>query len=98
MPVIIAKIKSKKESIEIVKRALIEIAKYVNKNEKGTLNYFITQDNKEKNIFFTYEKFLSHEDMEIHNSSEALKKFLEATKGHLEKDINIFSGNNIEYI
>ena len=47
MPVIIAKIKSKKESIEIVKRALIEIAKYVNKNEKGTLNYFITQDKKD---------------------------------------------------
>ena len=98
MPIIIAKIKSRKDSIEVVKSALIDIAIYVKKKEKGTVDYLITQDKKEKNIFFTYERFLSKKDMDIHNSSEALKKFIKVTDGHLEEDISIFEGENIEYV
>lgn len=97
MPIIIAQIKAKKNSIEIVKKALIEIAQYVKNNEKGTLNYFVTQDDNEKHIFFTYERFLTMQDKKIHNSSNALKDFISKTKGHLEEEISIFTGKNVEY-
>ncbi len=96
MPVIIAKIKAKKNSVEIVRKALIEIAQYVKKHEKGTLDYFVTQDDNEKNIFFTYERFLTIEDKKIHNSSKAIKDFLSTTEGHLEEEISISTGYNIE--
>tara|TARA_B100001057_G_C22755840_1_gene913711 strand:- start:276 stop:569 length:294 start_codon:yes stop_codon:yes gene_type:complete len=97
MPVIIAQIKAKKNSIEIVKNALVEIAQYVEKNEKGTSDYFVTQDNNEKHIFFTYERFLTMKDIKIHNSSDALKDFIKTTDGHLEEEISISTGKNIDY-
>jgi len=97
MPVIIAQIKAKKNSIEIVRKALIKIAKYVEKFENGTLDYFVTQDDNEKQIFFTYERFLTMQDLKIHNSSNALKDFIKTTEGHLEEEISISTGKNIEY-
>ena len=59
------------------------------------MDYFVTQDDNEKQIFFTYERFLTMQDLKIHNSSNALKDFIKTTEGHLEEEISISTGKNI---
>ena len=47
--------------------ALLEVAQNVNKNERDSVGFYISQDINDTSVFTTYERFASKAAMETHN-------------------------------
>ena len=89
MITITAIIETKNGHEETMKRALLEVASHVKKNEPDTLSFFVCQDLNDPNIFTTYERFSSIEAMEKHNGSEIVGHFFKIAEPILANDVLI---------
>jgi quinol monooxygenase YgiN len=78
--VIIARIESKKEKIELVKAALIKLLEPTRK-EKGCLQYDLNQDNENPEIFMIFESWASREIWQTHMNNAHLKYYMQETEG-----------------
>jgi quinol monooxygenase YgiN len=65
----------KKQSIEKVKKAIVEFTKYVKENEPETLMYIAWQEKDDQTSFIHFFIFKNKEAQEIHGKSPAVKKF-----------------------
>jgi quinol monooxygenase YgiN len=78
--VIIARIESKKEKIELVKAALIKLLEPTRK-EKGCLQYELNQDNENQEIFMIFEIWTYREIWQTHMKNAHLKHYMQETEG-----------------
>lgn len=75
---------------DFLKLAKVMIGKSI--SERGCLSYKLSKDLSKNNEFFFYEKYENESAVEIHNSSEHFKKFINLVTPLLMKEptIDIF--------
>jgi len=79
---IVARIKAKPESIDLVKTGMLTLVAETVK-ENGCINYNLHQDNADPSIFFFYENWSGEEALQDHLKSEHMQVYIKATKGQL---------------
>ena len=95
MITITALIRSKKGQEERLKKALLEVAQYVNKNEPDTVSFYISQDSNNPTVFTTYERFSSKSAMDTHNGSTAVKIFFDKAQPILDGDVILVTAREV---
>ena len=95
MITITAVIRSKKGQEERLKKALLEVAQYVNKNEPDTVSFYISQDSSNPTVFTTYERFSSKAAMDTHNGSTAVKIFFDKAQPILDGDVILVTATEV---
>jgi len=80
---IVANIKAKTDSIELVKAELEKLVP-ITRSEKGCLQYDLHQDNENSTHFMFYENWESRELWQTHMNAEHLKDYMAATEGAVE--------------
>ncbi len=81
---IVANIKAKPDSIDLVKTALEKLID-ITRAEKGCLQYDLHQDNDNPAYFLFYENWESRELWQVHMNSKHLQDYLAATEGAVEE-------------
>lgn len=81
---VIAKIEAKKDSIELVKNELQKLIS-ITRAEKGCIQYDLHQDNSDPSVFIFFENWESRDLLQAHLQNDHLKRYMEATDGHVEK-------------
>jgi quinol monooxygenase YgiN len=76
---VLAKITIQPKKNSEAKAALLQLAK-ATKLEKGCISYDLHQDAKEDTIYFFYENWESHQDLDNHLQHKNIADFKEATK------------------
>ena len=56
-------------------QALGQIGDYVEANEPGTVSFYVGRDTEDPLVFNTYERFVDHEAMNVHNESDYRKEW-----------------------
>ena len=59
----------------------------MNKNELGTVGFYILQDMNDTSVLKTYERFASKAAMETHNGSAAVKIFFDKAEPILDGEV-----------
>ena len=77
---IVANIKAKPDTIELVKAELEKLID-ITRSEKGGLQYDLHQDNENPAHFMFYENWESRELWQAHMNNQHLKDYLAATDG-----------------
>jgi quinol monooxygenase YgiN len=81
---IIANIKAKSGSTELVRKELIKLIE-TTRAEKGCINYDLHQDNENPEHFLFYENWDSRELWQIHMGNKHLKEYMLATEGLVDE-------------
>lgn len=81
---VIAKVVAKKESVELVKRELLNIIEPT-RNEDGCIGYFLHQDNENPALFMLYENWKSEEKLDDHMNTVHFKALVAAISGITEE-------------
>ena len=63
--------------------ALAEVARDAEREEPGTLGFFVSQGIEDRAVFTTYERFI---DEDAHNSSDAVARFFAQAGDLIEGD------------
>ena len=87
MITITAIIRVRKGKEQTMSKALLEVADNVRKNEPGTVDFFVSQDNDNPCVFTTYERFVDSAAMDTHNNSEVVARFFGVAKPILDGDV-----------
>ncbi len=87
MITITAIIRVRKGHEQTMSKALLEVADNVRKNETGTVDFFVSQDNEDSCVFTTYEWFVDSCAMDIHNNSDVVARFFGIAKPILDGDV-----------
>jgi quinol monooxygenase YgiN len=87
MITITAIIRVRKGHEQTMSRALLEVADHVRKNETGTVDFFVSQDNEDPCVFTTYERFVDSPAMDTHNNSDVVARFFGIAKPILDGDV-----------
>ncbi len=77
---IVANIKAKPESIDLVKAELTKLID-ITRSEKGCINYDLHQDNDNPAHFLFYENWESRELWQTHMGAAHLASYMKATDG-----------------
>ncbi len=80
---IAARIKAKKDSIELVKSELLKLIEPTC-NEKGCIQYELHQDNDQPEVFLFFENWESRELWQTHMANDHLAAYMAATEGAVE--------------
>ena len=80
---IVANIKAKSSSIELVKAELRKLIG-ITRTEAGCINYDLHQDNDDPAHFLFFENWESRELWQQHMNNTHLKEYMTATEGHVE--------------
>mgnify|MGYP001148832355 CR=1 FL=1 len=80
---IVARIEARKDSIDLVKSALLKLIEPTRK-EQGCLQYDLHQDNDNPAVFLFYEIWANRELWQAHMNNQNLKAFVEETDGAIE--------------
>ncbi len=95
MLTITAIIRTKKGHAESMRKALLEVADHVEKNEPDTLGFFISQDPSDPCVFATYERFTDQAAMDRHNNSSTVARFFGIAKPILDGDVTLLTCTEI---
>ena len=95
MLTITAIIRVKKGHEETVRKALLEHAANVERNEPNTIGFYVSRDPNDSCVFATYERFTDQEAMDIHNNSESVAKFFTIAKPILDGDVTLLTAEEI---
>ncbi len=71
---VVAKIRAKEESLEIVKNELLKLVGPTRK-EAGCIDYQLYQDIQEPSVFVFYENWASAIDLEKHKDTDHYKRY-----------------------
>ncbi len=91
MITITAVIKAKPGQADALQAALLDVAAYVDANEPETVSFYMSRDLEDDHVFTTYERFVSLEARDRHNSSTATKSFFEVADSIIEKPVTLHS-------
>lgn len=81
---IVANIKTKADTIELVKAELLKLID-ITRAEEGCITYDLHQDNEKPQHFLFYENWESRELWQIHMGNKHLKEYMDATEGAVEE-------------
>jgi quinol monooxygenase YgiN len=95
MLTITAVIRAKKGHEDAMRRALLEVAENVRIDEPSTIGFFVSQDQTNRGVFTTYERFLDQAAMDAHNNSEAVARFFGIAKTILDGDVVLVTAAEI---
>jgi len=95
MLTITAVIRAKKGHEDTMRRALLEVAENVRIDEPSTIGFFVSQDQTNRGVFTTYERFLDQAAMDAHNNSEAVARFFGIAKTILDGDVVLVTAAEI---
>ena len=95
MLTITAIIRAKQGCQETMRRALLEVAENVDKNEPDTLGFFISQHPEDACVFTTYERFADQAAMDRHNKSDAVARFFGVAKPIIDGEVTLLTCNEI---
>jgi quinol monooxygenase YgiN len=87
MITITAIIRVRKGDERTMSKALLDVADNVRKNEPGTVDFFVSQDNEDPCVFTTYERFVDKSAMDAHNNSATVARFFDVAKPILDGDV-----------
>ncbi len=87
MITITAILRARKGSEETLRRALLDVAAHVAKNEPDTVDFFISQGRDDPTVFTTYERFTDEAAMDRHNGSAAVAAFFKVAAPALDGDV-----------
>ena len=73
----------------------LDVADNVRKNEPGTVDFFVSQDNEDPCVFTTYERFADKAAMDRHNASGAVAHFFEVAKPILDGPVTLITATEI---
>ena len=79
---IIARIESKKENIELVKKEVLKLVEPTRK-EEGCIQYDLHQDNENSEVFIFTEIWENQELWQVHIENTPLQNFIKVTDGLL---------------
>jgi quinol monooxygenase YgiN len=95
MLTITAIIRVKTGEEDTMRRALLDVAQNVQKNEPETVGFFISQDPDDPRVFATYERFTDRTAMDRHNSSEAVARFFGIAQPILDGEVTLLTCSEI---
>lgn len=95
MLTITAIIRARTGSESVLREALLEMARHAQANEPDTVDYHVAQDEADPRVFTTFERYTDQAAMDRHNGSDALARFFEAVKGHLDGDAVIIKAREL---
>ena len=75
--------------------ALLAVADNVQRNEPGTVGFFISQDAADPTLFTTYERFVDQAAMDRHNQSATVARFFEIAKPLLDGPVTLVTANEL---
>lgn len=81
---IVANIKAKADSIDLVKAELLKLID-TTRAEPGCINYDLHQDNNNPAHFMFYENWETRELWQLHMSNQHLADYMAATEGVVEE-------------
>ena len=87
-------LKSKTESIEILKSLLLDLVQNSNK-ETACLQYDLHQSDKEPNTFIFHEVWENQDGLDLHNQQSYLQTFFENAKLYLQEAPIIYKTNKL---
>ncbi len=84
--IIVAKIKTKTDKTELVKKELLKLIEPTRK-EEGCIQYDLHQDNTDPAVFLFYEQWATRELWQKHMNNPNLAEYMQATDGAVEEFI-----------
>ena len=75
--------------------ALLAVADNVQRNEPGTVGFFISQDTANPTLFTTYERFVDQAAMDRHNQSATVARFFDIAKPLLDGPVTLVTANEL---
>lgn len=91
MITIVAEIRVRKECTDDMADALEEVVRHVTENEPGTIEYFVSQCETEPGRFFTYERYIDRDAMDLHNGSEAVAEWIAKAQPMLIGGVQVYT-------
>ena len=87
MHTITAVIRAKPGHEHTLRDALLAVADNVQRNEPGTISFFVSQDPANPCVFTTHERFTDQAAMDRHNNSAAVATFFSIAQPILDGDV-----------
>lgn len=87
MHTITAVIRAKPGQEQTLRDALLAVADNVQRNEPGTISFFISQDPVNPCVFTTHERFTDQAGMDRHNNSATVAAFFGIAQPILDGDV-----------
>lgn len=81
---VMAKIKAKKDSVEIAKKEFLKLTEPTRK-EEGCIEYNLHQDNEDPAVFVFFENWASDIHLEKHMNTAHFKSFSSVIEGMVEE-------------
>lgn len=85
MLTVIATIKAKEDTVDLVKSELLKLHAATHANDAGCIDYVVHQDNEAPILFVVYENWESPELLQRHADSEHFQAFIATTEGATEE-------------
>jgi quinol monooxygenase YgiN len=87
MHTITAVIRAKPGHEHTLRDALLAVAGNVQRNEPGTISFFVSQDPSNPCVFTTHERFVDQAAMDQHNNSATVATFFGIAQPILDGDV-----------
>jgi quinol monooxygenase YgiN len=84
--VVLARIKARQDSAEVVKRELLKMVEPTRK-EAGCIEYQLHQDNEDPLVFVFYEAWESAASLERHKDTDHYKHYASTVSGLIEERV-----------
>lgn len=97
MITITAVIRVKEGQAQAMHDALLAVADNVQKNEPGTIGFFVSQDLADPCTFTTYERFVDEAAMDRHNGSDTVARFFAVAKPMLAGDVVLVKAREVSF-
>ena len=85
----IIRVKAGQEAV--MRRALLDVADHVRRNEPETIGFFVSQDSSDACVFATYERFADQAAMDRHNGSAAVARFFAIAQPILDGPVTLLT-------
>lgn len=95
MLTITAIIRAQKGREQVMRDALLDVAKNVQANEPGTIGFFVSQDAADPCLFTTYERFADQAAMDRHNGSAVVATFFAIAQPILDGPVTLVTGSEV---
>lgn len=95
MLTITAIIRANQGSEDAMRDALLAVAAHVRSAEPGTVGFFVSQDAADPRVFTTHERFVDRAAMDLHNGSDACRRFFEAARPMLDGPVTLITGREL---
>ena len=86
MITITAVIRAKAGREAALRDALLDVARHAEREEPGTLGFFVSQGIEDRAVFTTYERFADEAAKDAHNGSDAVARFFDRAGELIEGD------------